>query len=78
MIIDEAAYINKQLYDETIRALTNMRDTGLIAISTPLGPDNFISILIDMKNEDGTDFYNIMVCVRAGVCKKILTHYIST
>lgn len=47
--------------DETIRALTNMRDCGLIAISTPLGPDNFISILIDMKNEDGTDFYNVMV-----------------
>ena len=60
MIIDEAAYINKQLYDETIRALTNMRDCGLIAISTPLGPDNFISMLIDMTNPDGTPFYNVL------------------
>lgn len=74
VIIDEAAYINKQLYDETIRALTNMKDCGLIAISTPLGPDNFVSMLIDMKDENGDPFYNVMhmmaICDK---CKQLPT-----
>ena len=60
----------KQLYDETIRALTNMKDCGLVAISTPLGPDNFVSSLLNMTKADGTPFYNILRLVP--ICDKCL------
>jgi len=42
VIIDELAYIDKGLWDETIRALLNMKNAGLIGITTPRGPDNFV------------------------------------
>lgn len=37
-----------------------MKDTGLIIISTPLGPTNFLSILVNMTNPDGSSFFNVI------------------
>lgn len=59
-IIDEGAYISEDLFNETVRALTNMKDTGLIIISTPLGPTNFLSLLVNMTNPDGSTFFNVI------------------
>jgi len=60
VIIDELAYIDQGLWDETIRALLNMKNAGLIGITTPRGPDNFVSLLINMENDDGTPFFNVL------------------
>jgi len=60
IIIDELAYINEGLWNETIRALLNMKNAGVVAITTPRGPDNFVSLLIAMTNDDGTPFFNVL------------------
>jgi hypothetical protein len=60
VIIDELAYVDQGLWDETIRALLNMKNAGVIGITTPRGPDNFVSLLINMTNEDGTPFFNVL------------------
>ncbi len=52
--------MNKQVVDETIRALLAMKNAGLVAITTPRGPDNFATQWMEMKNEDGTPFFNII------------------
>lgn len=74
VIIDELAYIDQGLWDETIRALLNMKNAGVIGITTPRGPDNFVSLLINMKNEDGTPYFNILhMTTICDACSKLPT-----
>ena len=68
--MDEAAYVNKGLFFETIVPLLGMQTAALICISTPLTERNWFSALLNAKEEDGSPFFNI---VRIGlVCKKCL------
>lgn len=74
VIIDELAYIDQGLWDETIRALLNMKNAGVIGITTPRGPDNFVSLLINMTNEDGSPFFNVLhMTTICDVCKLLPT-----
>jgi hypothetical protein len=74
VIIDELAYIDQGLWDETIRALLNMKNAGLIGITTPRGPDNFVSLLINMTNEDGSPFFNVLhMTTVCDVCAQLPT-----
>lgn len=68
--MDEAAYVNKGLFFETIVPLLGMQTAALICISTPLTEMNWFSALLNAKDEDGSLFFNI---VRIGlVCKKCM------
>ena len=74
VIIDELAYIDEGLWNETIRALLNMKNAGLIGITTPRGPDNFVSLLINMTNDDGSPFFNVLhMTTVCDVCAELPT-----
>ena len=66
--------MRRDTWDETIRALLAMKDAGLIGLTTPRGPDNFVSQLIDMQNDDGSSFFNVIhMTTICEACEKLPT-----
>lgn len=49
--------MDQQVFYEVVVPLLGMRDTALIAISTILGPDNFYSKLVDLKDANGDGLF---------------------
>lgn len=69
--MDEAAYVPKGLFFETIVPLLEMQRAALICISTPLDELNWFSALLDVRDELTGDFF--FYVVRIGlICKKCL------
>lgn len=60
VIVDEAAYVNKDLFFETIVPLLEMKSCSLICISTPLDELNWFSTLLDMTDIDGLPFFKVI------------------
>jgi len=50
VILEEAAFIATEVWMEVVIPLLEVRDTGLIAISTPLDQSNFYSTLVQMTD----------------------------
>lgn len=70
MFVDEAAYVDEDLFNETILPLLGVEGTALIAISTPLTEANFFTKLVTFKGPDGEPFFKTL---HIGlVCKKCL------
>ena len=57
--MDEAAYVNKDLFFETIVPLLEMKTCSLICISTPLDELNWFSTLLNMTDIDGEPFFHV-------------------
>ena len=56
IVLDEAAYINEDLFHETIIPLLELKFVALIAISTPLDENNCFTKLVQLKDENGNEF----------------------
>jgi hypothetical protein len=71
IILDEAAHIAPELFYQTILPILQMKNTALIALSSPGDSDNYMSRLIEAK--DGADAWfkvvqAVMVCSE---CRKL-------
>lgn len=49
IVLEEASRLDKAVFTEVVVPLLGVKDTSLIAISTPLGEDNFYSSLLSAK-----------------------------
>ncbi|KAK3255106.1 hypothetical protein CYMTET_35733 [Cymbomonas tetramitiformis] len=50
IILEEASRLDEAVFTEVIVPLLNVRDTAMLAISTPLDENNFYSTLLNMKD----------------------------
>jgi hypothetical protein len=60
IILEEAAFIPQDVWLEVVIPLIEVRNTALVAISTPLDSSNYYSTLIAMKDEDGKDVFDVL------------------
>eukprot|EP00854_Cymbomonas_tetramitiformis_P006403 gene6403-7671_t len=70
IILEEASRLDEAVFTEVIVPLLNVRDTALLAISTPLDENNFYSTLLRMKepNSDEPMFYVLEVTLICPAC----------
>jgi hypothetical protein len=61
IIIDEAAYVNPELFFKVILPILQMRNTALFALSSPEGSQNYFSKLLTLK-VDGKPFFHVCDC----------------
>lgn len=60
VILDEAAHIDPDLFYQTIVPILPIRNTSLLALSSPSGNENYYSKLLNLKDQDGHDFFKII------------------
>lgn len=60
------------VFNQVVLPLVEMRNSLLVCISTPLGPDNFYSALMDLKDPDTDEyvFFRIRVISLCEECQK--------
>jgi hypothetical protein len=72
LVLEEAAFIDHNVFLQVIVPLMQMENTSLIAISTPQGEDNFYSKMFDLTDASGRPFF---VTMRVGLicdaCRKL-------
>jgi hypothetical protein len=82
VILEEAAFMDKQVFFQVCVPLMGVKQTALLAISTPDDEFNFYSELFTLKRPDGKDmFYIIKIglacddCIEAGLspCNHLLS-----
>lgn len=75
IIIDEAAHIDPALFYKTILPILQMKNTCLLALSSPEGTDNYYSKLINLMDETTvppTPFFNTVDCFMiCEACRKL-------
>ena len=88
LILEEASRLNQQVFEEVVVPLLGVRDTAVLAISTPLEESNFYSEMVNMKKDDGVPLFNVIKVsaenpddlppwkteARQGLVKKLLSH----
>ncbi|KAK3234673.1 hypothetical protein CYMTET_55223 [Cymbomonas tetramitiformis] len=75
IILEEASRLDEAVFTEVIVPLLNVRNTALLAISTPLDENNFYSTLLNMKDPITTGpMFNVLeiklicdVCAKKGI-----------
>ena len=60
IILEEAAFIAADVWTEVVIPLIEVKNTALIAISTPLDSSNFYSTLISMKDDRGEKVFEVL------------------
>lgn len=60
VIMEEAAFIAQEVWTEVVIPLLEVKNTALIAISTPLDDSNFYSNLISMRDECGNLIFEVL------------------
>eukprot|EP00854_Cymbomonas_tetramitiformis_P000169 gene169-303_t len=72
VILEEASRLDEAVFTEVIVPLLNVRDTALLAISTPLDENNFYSTLLSMKDPltDGPMFKVLEIKLICEACAK--------
>lgn len=70
VILEEASRLDEAVFTEVIVPLLNVRDTAMLAISTPLDENNFYSTLLHMKDPqtDGPMFRVLEIKLICEVC----------
>lgn len=68
--MDEAAYVDPALFFKVIVPILSMKNTALIALSSPEGEGNYFSALTTMTRSDGTPFFKVIDCFR--ICKRCM------
>ena len=73
IIIDEAAHIDPALFFKTILPILQMKNTALLALSSPEGNDNYYSRLINLRDETtGEPFFRVKNCFMiCEACRKL-------
>ena len=73
VILEEAAFIATEVWMEVVIPLLEVRDTGLIAISTPLDQSNFYSTLVQMTDPaSGQKVFEVLEARAA--CARVSKH----
>ena len=57
LIVDDAAYIDENFFNNVIIPILGIENTVLTMISSPLGPDNLFSRLLNLELESGEKVY---------------------
>ena len=60
IILEEAAFIASDVWTEVVIPLIEVKNTALIAISTPLDSSNFYSTLVSMKDDRGESVFEVL------------------
>jgi hypothetical protein len=60
IILEEAAFISTDVWTEVVILLVEVKNTALIAISTPLDASNFYSTLVNMKDENNNSVFEVL------------------
>jgi len=62
IIVDEAAFINHAMFFQTIVPLNLVRNTVIVMISSPQGPDNFYTRLMERRHPiTGATIFNTLI-----------------
>ena len=64
ILIDEAAYIDPNLFYKVIVPILSMKNTALVALSSPEGGGNYFSTLLELTKPDGSLFFQVVDCFR--------------
>jgi hypothetical protein len=56
---EEAAYMDRALFDEVLVPLMEVQNTAMICISTPLGTTNFYTALTQIVDDKGQPIFNV-------------------
>jgi len=71
VILEEAAHLKPQLFQNVIVPLLTVEHTAMLAITSPGDEQNYISVTQDLKNADGDEmFLNIKIGL---MCEKCLS-----
>ena len=69
--MDEAAHIDPNLFYKTIVPILQLKNTSLLALSSPEGNENYYSQLLNLKDEHGRPWFKVvdkkMICAE---CQK--------
>lgn len=68
VILEEAAFIDKKMFQVVVAPLMGVNDTVVVAISSPSDNNNYYSELIDMTDDDGNSFFKVIRV--EGVCEE--------
>lgn len=68
--MDEAAHIDPNLFYKTIVPILQLKNTALLALSSPEGNENYYSELLNLKDQNGDDWFNVIN--KKMVCKECL------
>ena len=60
IILEEAAFIANDVWTEVVIPLIEVKNTALIAISTPLDSSNFYSTLVSMTDDRGEKVFEVL------------------
>ena len=60
IILEEAAFIANDVWQEVVIPLIEVKNTALIAISTPLDSSNYYSTLVNMKDDRGENVFEVL------------------
>ena len=73
IIVDEAAHVDPALFYKVIVPILQLRNTCLLALSSPEGDSNYYSELMNLKDDTtGEMFFKIVDCVMVcAECKKL-------
>lgn len=71
IILEEASRLDKDVFTEVIVPLLGVKNTTLLAISTPLGDENYYSAMLKMKRPNGVPLFNtVEVRLMCQKCKE--------
>jgi len=56
IVLEEAAYVNPDMFYDVVVPLLGVNHTAFIAISTPKSEQNFFTLLMNLKDEKGDPF----------------------
>ena len=59
-MLEEAAFIPQDVWLEVVIPLVEVKNTALVAISTPLDSSNFYSTLVGMKDDEGRPVFDVL------------------
>ena len=60
IVLEEAAFVSSDVWTEVVIPLIEVKNTALVAISTPLDSSNFYSALVNMKDETNTRIFEVL------------------
>ena len=60
IVLEEAAFIPQDVWLEVVIPLVEVKNTALVAISTPLDSSNFYSTLVGMKDDEGRPVFDVL------------------
>lgn len=71
VVLEEAAFMNPELFFQVVVPLLGVKNTAVLAISTPQDEFNYYTELMALKDEKGASlFYSIVLGLVCDACKK--------